>query len=154
LPSAFLDHIGFGVKDLKAFIKTLEASNVKLDRPYTVNEAGIGIAFVTDPWGTIIEIKERPPPIAALPLCKDLHVGSSPSWQDGVAATNLLRYCFGEDRPAVLRLQEPVGKAQNLKTAGIADDPEIQFVPFPVSGKDFDKARQTSLFFDGSIDAP
>jgi catechol 2,3-dioxygenase-like lactoylglutathione lyase family enzyme len=56
-----LDHIGFDVKDLKAFIKTLEANNVKLDRPATVNEAGIGIAFVTDPWGTNIEINERPP---------------------------------------------------------------------------------------------
>jgi catechol 2,3-dioxygenase-like lactoylglutathione lyase family enzyme len=55
-----LDHIGFDVKDLKAFIKTLEANNVKLDRPYIVNEAGIGIAFVTDPWGTNIEINERP----------------------------------------------------------------------------------------------
>jgi hypothetical protein len=67
-------------------------------------------------------------------------------------ATNLLGYCFGEDRLAVRRLQVPVGKAQNLKTAGIADDPEIQ-VPFPISGRNFDKARQTSLFFDGSIDA-
>jgi catechol 2,3-dioxygenase-like lactoylglutathione lyase family enzyme len=56
-----LDHIGFDVKDLKAFIKTLEANGVKLDRPYTVNDAGIGIAFVTDPWGTNIEINERPP---------------------------------------------------------------------------------------------
>ena len=56
-----LDHIGFDVKDLKAFIKTLEANGVKLDRPYTVNEAGIGIAFVTDPFGTNIEINERPP---------------------------------------------------------------------------------------------
>jgi hypothetical protein len=27
----------------------------------TLNEAGIGIAFVTDPWGTNIEINERPP---------------------------------------------------------------------------------------------
>ena len=53
----------------------------------------------------------------------------------------------------MLRLQVPVGKAQNLKTAGITDDPEIQLVPFPVSGRNFDKARQTSLLFDGSIDA-
>jgi catechol 2,3-dioxygenase-like lactoylglutathione lyase family enzyme len=46
-----LDHIGFDVKDLKAFIKTLEANNIKLDRPYTVNDSGVGIAFITDPWG-------------------------------------------------------------------------------------------------------
>jgi len=68
-------------------------------------------------------------------------------------ATNLLGYCFGDDRLALLRLQVRVGKAQNLKTAGITDDPEIQLVPFPVSGRNFDKARQTRLLFDGSIDA-
>ena len=71
-----------------------------------------------------------------------------PAWP-----TNLLGHRFGEDRLAVLRLQVPVGKAQNLKTAGITDDPEIQLVPFPVSGRNFDKARQASLLFDGSIDA-
>ena len=43
-----LDHIGFDVKDLKAFIKTLEANNIKLDRPYSVNDSGVGIAFITD----------------------------------------------------------------------------------------------------------
>jgi catechol 2,3-dioxygenase-like lactoylglutathione lyase family enzyme len=56
-----LDHIGFDVKDLKGFIKTLEARSIKLDRPYSVNEIGVGIAFITDPWGTYIEINERPP---------------------------------------------------------------------------------------------
>jgi catechol 2,3-dioxygenase-like lactoylglutathione lyase family enzyme len=55
-----LDHIGFDVKDLKTFIKTLEANNIKLDRPYTMNDAGVGLAFITDPWGTSIEINERP----------------------------------------------------------------------------------------------
>jgi catechol 2,3-dioxygenase-like lactoylglutathione lyase family enzyme len=55
-----LDHIGFDVKDLKAFIKVLEANNIKLDRPYSVNDSGVGIAFITDPWGTYIEINERP----------------------------------------------------------------------------------------------
>jgi catechol 2,3-dioxygenase-like lactoylglutathione lyase family enzyme len=55
-----LDHIGFDVKDLKAFVKKLEANNIKLDRPYSVNDQGVGIAFITDPWGTNIEINERP----------------------------------------------------------------------------------------------
>jgi hypothetical protein len=56
------DHIGFDVKDLKAFIKTLEADNIKLDRPYTVNTAGVALAFITDPWGAYIEMNERPAP--------------------------------------------------------------------------------------------
>jgi hypothetical protein len=57
------------------------------------------------------------------------------------------------DRPAVLRLEEVVGKAENLKTVAITDDPKIQLVPFPVGGRYFDKARETRLLFDGSIDA-
>jgi hypothetical protein len=36
----------------------------------------------------------------------------------------LLGHCVSEDRFAVLRLQVAVGKAQDLKTAAITDDPE------------------------------
>jgi catechol 2,3-dioxygenase-like lactoylglutathione lyase family enzyme len=55
-----LDHIGFDVKDLQAFIKTLEAQGIKLDRPYTKNEkTGDALAFITDPWGVYIEMNER-----------------------------------------------------------------------------------------------
>lgn len=54
-----LDHIGFEVKDLAELCKRLEASGIKLDRPYTKVEAlGIAIAFLTDPWGTYIELTE------------------------------------------------------------------------------------------------
>jgi catechol 2,3-dioxygenase-like lactoylglutathione lyase family enzyme len=56
-----LDHIGFDVTDLKAFIAKLEAAGVKLDRPYVKNEqTGVALAFITDPWGTYIELNERP----------------------------------------------------------------------------------------------
>src|SRR5579871_6525077 len=45
-----LDHIGFDVTDLQAFIKKLEANGIKLDRPYTKNEqSGVALAFITDP---------------------------------------------------------------------------------------------------------
>ena len=58
-----LDHIGFDVKDLQGFIKKLEANGIKLDRPYTKNEqTGASLAFITDPWGTYIELNERPNP--------------------------------------------------------------------------------------------
>lgn len=54
-----LDHIGFEVKDLEAFTKRLEASGIKLDRPYTkVPALNLSIAFLTDPWGTYIELTE------------------------------------------------------------------------------------------------
>lgn len=54
-----LDHIGFEVKDLEAFCKTLEANGVKFDRPYSkVAALGIGIAFFTDPFGTYVELTE------------------------------------------------------------------------------------------------
>jgi catechol 2,3-dioxygenase-like lactoylglutathione lyase family enzyme len=54
-----LDHIGFEVKHLEAFCKNLEASGIKLDRPYGKTATGVGIAFITDPWGTQIELNEH-----------------------------------------------------------------------------------------------
>jgi catechol 2,3-dioxygenase-like lactoylglutathione lyase family enzyme len=59
-----LDHIGFDVTDLQGFIKKLAAAGIKLDRPYTKNEQnGVALAFITDPWGTYIELNERPKPV-------------------------------------------------------------------------------------------
>ena len=53
-----LDHIGFEIVDLEAFCKKLEASRVKFDRPYGKTPFGLGLAFITDPWGTYIELNE------------------------------------------------------------------------------------------------
>jgi len=54
-----LDHIGFEVKDLEAFCKKLEADGIKLAVPYRkVPALDIAIAFITDPWGTYIEMTE------------------------------------------------------------------------------------------------
>jgi len=55
-----LDHIGFEVKDLKAFTGHLTADGQKLDVPFTDAQARIGlnIAFLTDPNGTYIELTE------------------------------------------------------------------------------------------------
>jgi len=53
-----LDHIGFEVANLEAFCKQLEAKGIKLDRPYGTLPSGFGLAFLTDPWGTYIELTE------------------------------------------------------------------------------------------------
>ena len=54
-----LDHIGFEVKGLEAFTKKLESQGIKLAVPYRqVPALGIAIAFLTDPWGTYIELTE------------------------------------------------------------------------------------------------
>ena len=54
-----LEHIGFEIKDLEAFCKKLEAMGIKLNVSYRKAEAlGLGVAFVTDPWGTEIELTE------------------------------------------------------------------------------------------------
>ena len=54
-----IDHIGFEVKNLEAFTKQLEAKGVKLNVPYrAVPQIGLSIAFITDPWGTYIELTE------------------------------------------------------------------------------------------------
>jgi catechol 2,3-dioxygenase-like lactoylglutathione lyase family enzyme len=54
-----LDHIGFEVRNLEAFCRKLEAAGIKFDMPYTKRpDLGIAIAFITDPWGTYIELTE------------------------------------------------------------------------------------------------
>ena len=54
-----VDHIGFEVKNLEAFTKKLEAQGIKLAVPYRqVPALGVAIAFITDPWGTYIELTE------------------------------------------------------------------------------------------------
>jgi catechol 2,3-dioxygenase-like lactoylglutathione lyase family enzyme len=54
-----LDHIGFEIVGLEAFCKKAEANGLKLDMPYTKRpDLGIALAFITDPWGTYIELNE------------------------------------------------------------------------------------------------
>jgi catechol 2,3-dioxygenase-like lactoylglutathione lyase family enzyme len=54
-----LDHIGFEVKSLDAFVKKLEAQGIKMDAaPRAVPNTKTRIAFLTDPWGTYIELTE------------------------------------------------------------------------------------------------
>jgi catechol 2,3-dioxygenase-like lactoylglutathione lyase family enzyme len=53
-----LDHIGFEVQNLEAFCRKLEAAGIKFDRPYSKLPSGFGLAFLTDPWGTYIELTE------------------------------------------------------------------------------------------------
>lgn len=54
-----IDHIGFEVNNLEEFCKQLEAKGAKFDRPFrNVPQIGLNIAFLTDPWGTYIELTE------------------------------------------------------------------------------------------------
>jgi catechol 2,3-dioxygenase-like lactoylglutathione lyase family enzyme len=55
-----LDHIGFDVKDLEAFVKKLEAQGTKLDEPIRSAPNGTTkVAYLTDPWGTRIELTQN-----------------------------------------------------------------------------------------------
>ncbi len=56
-----LDHFGFDVKDHAAFVKRLEAEGIKLDQPVGKGATGNTIVYITDPWGTRIEIVQRLP---------------------------------------------------------------------------------------------
>ena len=56
-----LDHFGFDVKDHAAFVKRLEAQGIKLDQPVGKGATGNTITYITDPWGTRIEIVQRLP---------------------------------------------------------------------------------------------
>lgn len=56
-----LDHIGFDVKDHAAFVQKITAEGIKLDEPVRKSPTGSTITYITDPWGTRIEIVERAP---------------------------------------------------------------------------------------------
>jgi len=55
-----LDHIGFEVKNIDAFVAKLQAAGIKTDAAIrnSANATGLRIVYVTDPWGTEIEITE------------------------------------------------------------------------------------------------
>jgi catechol 2,3-dioxygenase-like lactoylglutathione lyase family enzyme len=55
-----VDHVGFEVKNLQEFCRQLESKGIKLTAPYRrVPELGnIGVALITDPWGTTVELTE------------------------------------------------------------------------------------------------
>ncbi len=54
-----LDHIGFEVDNLEAFVASLEAKGIKIEAPIrSVPDTKLKIAFLTDPWGTYIELTE------------------------------------------------------------------------------------------------
>jgi catechol 2,3-dioxygenase-like lactoylglutathione lyase family enzyme len=54
-----LDHIGFEVKNLEEFTKGLEAKGVKLDEAIRLAPNNTTkVAYLTDPWGTRIELTQ------------------------------------------------------------------------------------------------
>lgn len=56
-----LDHIGVDVKDHAAFVKKIQAEGITLDEPVRKSPTGSTITYITDPWGTRIEIIQRAP---------------------------------------------------------------------------------------------
>jgi catechol 2,3-dioxygenase-like lactoylglutathione lyase family enzyme len=55
-----LDHIGFDVADLVGLAKKLEDGGAKLSQPINARPDGSKLTFLHDPWGTSIELNERP----------------------------------------------------------------------------------------------
>jgi catechol 2,3-dioxygenase-like lactoylglutathione lyase family enzyme len=58
-----LDHIGFDVVDLETTAKKLQANGIALDRPIETLPNGVKLIFIHDPWGTNIEVNQRPHPL-------------------------------------------------------------------------------------------
>ena len=58
--SRALEHIGFEVRNLPEFLKHLESQGVKLTEAMraSTNSSKLRVAFITDPWGTRIELTE------------------------------------------------------------------------------------------------
>ena len=53
-----VDHVGFEVDNLPELLKKLEAMGIAPENVRQVPELGLAIAFITDPWGTFIELTE------------------------------------------------------------------------------------------------
>ena len=54
-----IDHIGFEVANLEAFVASLDARGIKLDAPIReVPGTTVKTAFLTDPYGTYIELTQ------------------------------------------------------------------------------------------------
>lgn len=54
-----IDHIGFEVRNIEEFTKKLEAQGIRLDAgPHQLPGTTIKSAFLTDPWGTSIELTQ------------------------------------------------------------------------------------------------
>jgi catechol 2,3-dioxygenase-like lactoylglutathione lyase family enzyme len=53
-----VDHIGFEIENLPEFLKKVEAMGIKPVNVRQVPELGVSIGFITDPWGTYIELTE------------------------------------------------------------------------------------------------
>lgn len=58
-----LDHMGFEVKNLEAFMRKLTDGGVQIDRPFGPPPPDVmpplkSLAYVSDPWGTSIELNE------------------------------------------------------------------------------------------------
>ena len=60
-----IDHIGFDVTDLEAFVKKFDAQGIKLDEAIRLAPNGTTkVAYLTDPWGTRIELTQNLAPAA------------------------------------------------------------------------------------------
>jgi hypothetical protein len=66
---SIVNHVGFRVRDMKDVLDRVaaqhftEANGVKLDTPYRkAPRMDFAVAFLTDPWGTRIELTERTAP--------------------------------------------------------------------------------------------
>jgi hypothetical protein len=54
-----IDHIGFDVQNLEEFVAGLEKRGIKIEAPIRqVPNSKVKVAFLTDPWGTYIELTE------------------------------------------------------------------------------------------------
>jgi hypothetical protein len=59
--------MGFEVKNIEAFVAKLQTAGIKTDAAIrnSANASGLRIVYITDPWGTEIEITEG---MAATPI--------------------------------------------------------------------------------------
>ena len=58
-----LDHIGFDVIDIEAAAQRFKENGIAIDRGIETSASGTKLLFIHDPWGTNIEVNQRPKPM-------------------------------------------------------------------------------------------
>ena len=131
-----VDHIGFEVKNIDAFAAKLQAAGIKTDAPIrnSTNAANLRLVYVTDPWGTKIEITEGLTPPAQVTL-NSVRIGAA----NTVALAKFYESAFGMQE--VNRIDVPGGPEVFVNFGATVDAAKAKTNPIVLAHRDSDAVK-------------
>ena len=131
-----VDHIGFEVKNIDAFAAKLQAAGIKTDAAIrnSANAANLRIVYVTDPWGTKIEITEGLTPPAQVTL-NSVRIGAA----NTVALAKFYESAFGMQE--VNRIDVPGGPEVFVNFGATVDAAKAKTNPIVIMHRESDAVK-------------